>query len=174
MFNLSGRKNPNKLELGQEGLDLIQHFEGWEPQSYIDDAGFETIGYGHKLTGREKRTGKIETDNGTIHWRNAISRQEGEWILADDAKEAEHGVQSAVQVKLKQRQYDALVSWTFNLGSGALSGSTMLEKLNAEDYQAVPDEMKRWVYAGGRKLAGLVRRRESEANLFQGQEWRNT
>jgi lysozyme len=173
MFNFFSRKDPNNLELGQEGLDLIKSFEGWEAHSYDDGVGYQTIGYGHKLTRREKQTGVIETEGGSINWRNGLTKEQGEQILAEDAKNAEHGVSNQVRVKLKQCEYDALVSWTFNLGSGALSSSTMLERLNNSDYESVPSEMKRWVFAGGNKLAGLVRRRKAEALLFEGDDWRH-
>lgn len=173
MFDFINRKSPNKLELSQEGLDLIKSFEGWESRSYDDGVGYQTIGYGHKLTRREKRTGWIETDYGRVNWREGITKEQGEEILLLDVKDAEHGVSNHVNVRLKQCEYDALVSWTFNLGSGALNSSTMLERLNNRDYESVPSEMKRWVYAGGNKLAGLVRRRKAEALLFQGEDWKH-
>jgi len=63
------------------------------------------------------------------------------------------------------------VSWTFNLGSGSLNSSTMLKKLNNQEYDEVPAQIKRWNKAGGVILGGLVKRREAEANLFEGKEW---
>ena len=87
-------------------------------------------------------------------------------MLAEDLEEFEDYVESYVKVELSQNQFDALVAWTFNLGPGNLSESTMLKKLNEGDYAAVPDEMRRWNKAGGEVLNGLVRRRDAEAELF--------
>ena len=75
------------------------------------------------------------------------------------------------EVDLTQNQFDALVSWTFNLGWGALSSSTLLKVLNDENYKGVPEQIKRWNMAGGKVLDGLVRRREAEALLFEGKPW---
>ena len=89
-----------------------------------------------------------------------------ERLLAEDLVEFEEYVDTLVKVPLTQNQFDALVSWTFNLGSGNLQESTMLRKLNYGDYESVPDEMRRWNKAGGEVLEGLTRRREAEALLF--------
>ena len=78
-----------------------------------------------------------------------------------------------VEVPLEQNQFDALISWTFNLGTGALSSSTLLKVLNDENYGGVPEQIKRWNMAGGKVLDGLVRRREAEALLFEGKPWEN-
>ena len=80
-------------------------------------------------------------------------------------------VSDAVHVPLEQNEFDALVAWTYNLGSTNLNNSTMLKVLNAGDNQDVPAQMKRWNKAGGKVLEGLVRRREAEAALFAGKEW---
>ena len=80
--------------------------------------------------------------------------------------EFEKYVEKYVTVSLTQNQFDALVSWTFNLGPGNLKESTMLKKLNQGLYEEVPDEMRRWNKAGGEVLEGLVRRRDAEAELF--------
>ncbi len=67
--------------------------------------------------------------------------------------------------------YDALVSWTYNLGPTNLKSSTLLKFLNAENYEEVPTQIKRWNKAGGKVLEGLKRRREAEALLFEGKDW---
>jgi len=72
---------------------------------------------------------------------------------------------------MSQHQFDALVSWTFNLGPSNLNSSTMLKVLNKGDYEDVPAQIKRWNKAGGKVLEGLTRRREAEALLFEGKEW---
>jgi len=71
-------------------------------------------------------------------------------------------------VALDDGQFDALVSFTFNLGSGALQRSTLRRRVNREEHEAAPAEFRRWVWAGGRRLKGLMRRREAEAQLYVG------
>jgi hypothetical protein len=97
-----------------------------------------------------------------------ISQTEAETILRRDVSRFEDGVLSAVKVTLTQGQFDALVSFAFNVGMGALGKSTLLKKLNAGRYRDVPAELMKWTNGGGRELAGLVRRRREEAAL-----WRN-
>lgn len=137
----------------QTGLDLIKRWEGFEPEVYLDAAGLPTIGYGHLLRKGES-------------WPNGISKTEAEKLLAKDVQIAERAVLRLIKVPLSDEQFDALVSFTFNLGSGALQRSTLRSKLNRGNYKAVPVELMRWVYAGGRKLKGLIRRRKAEGSLF--------
>ena len=80
---------------------------------------------------------------------------------------AERAVLRLIKVPLTDGQFDALVSFTFNLGSGALQRSTLRRKVNREEHEEVPAEFLRWVWAGGRKLRGLVRRRAAESVLYQ-------
>lgn len=79
---------------------------------------------------------------------------------------AEQAVCRLIKVPLTDGQFDALVSFTFNLGSGALQRSTLRRKVNHEEHEEVPDQFMRWVWAGGKKLRGLVMRREAEASLY--------
>ena len=92
-------------------------------------------------------------------------------LLKDDLEEFESYVSKMVKQELTQSQFNALVAWTFNLGPTNLRTSTLLERLNNADYDGVPYEMKRWNRAGGKILDGLVRRREAESLLFQGEPW---
>jgi len=73
-----------------------------------------------------------------------------------------------VKVKLKPWQFDALVSFTYNVGAGALAGSTLLKKVNAQDFEGAALEFHKWNKGGGKVLAGLTRRRASESLLYQG------
>jgi lysozyme len=102
-----------------------------------------------------------------------VQAAEAEQILKNDLCIYEEAVENAVTAPLSQHQFDALVAWTFNLGAGNLSSSTMLRVLNEGKYEEVPHQMKRWNKAGGQVLEGLVRRRQAEALLFEGQEWHN-
>ncbi|RJG10929.1 lysozyme [Pseudomonas cavernicola] len=142
------------MNASDAGLALIQDFEGLRLTTYRDSVGVLTIGWGH--TGPDVVQGM------------AIDRAEAERLLRDDLHDAERAIQRLVTVPLKQHQFDALVSFTFNLGSGNLQGSTLLRKLNAKDYTGAGSEFSRWNKAGGRVLSGLIRRRAAERALFIG------
>ena len=86
-------------------------------------------------------------------------------------QEYESYIKELVKVPLKQNQFDALVSWVFNLGPANLKASTMLKFLNAGDYHLIPSQIKRWNKAGGKVLEGLIRRREAEALMFENKDW---
>jgi len=144
------------MKISEEGKALIKKFEGCELDSYVCSGGVWTIGYGH--TAGVKQGDKINQD-------------EADHLLTEDLEEFEGYVNNAVEVALDQNQFDALVAWTFNLGPSNLKSSTMLEVLNEEKYSKVPSEMKRWNKAGGKVLEGLIRRRDAEALLFQGEDW---
>jgi lysozyme len=144
------------VKISQEGLSLIKRFEGCRLEAYKCSANVLTIGYGH--TGGVKET-------------DTITQPEADELLEKDVAKFEKYVSSNVKVELNQSQFDALVAWTFNLGVGNLRESTMLKKLNNEDYASVPSEMKRWNKAGGKTLDGLIRRRKAESLLFESKEW---
>ena len=139
-----------------EGLALIKKFEGCELEAYQCSAGVWTIGYGHTKDVVEGMT---------------ITQEEAEQMLVDELHEYESYIDKYVTVALNQNQFDALVSWVYNLGPANLSASTMLKVLNSGEYEDVPAQMKRWNKAGGKVLEGLIRRREAEACLFIGKEW---
>ena len=151
------------MRTSQHGIDLIKMLEGFRDDIYPDTNGFPTIGYGHKLT-------KDEQDSGT--YDNGISEDEAADLLIHDVETAETAVGIYVSVPLNQNQFDALVSWTFNLGSGRLSTSTLLRRLNAGEYDAVPSEMARWCKATNKETGekydvdAIKTRRQSEAELW--------
>lgn len=144
-------------KMNQAGLDLVKHFEGCELTAYKCPADVPTIGYGHTQT---------VTEDDVIN-KTMITEGTAETLLRADLKEAEEAVERLVTVSLTENQFSSLVSWTFNLGQGNLASSTMLKRINEGNFAAVPFEMKRWDKAGGRKLAGLTKRRTAEAKLFE-------
>ncbi len=144
-------RNDNNMKISGIGIELIKEFEGCRQVAYQDSVGVWTIGYGHTKD---------------VYEGQLVIKKTCETMLAEDLEEFEDYVESYVKVELSQNQFDALVAWTFNLGPGNLSESTMLKRLNEGDYAAVPDEMRRWNKAGGEVLNGLVRRRDAEAELF--------
>lgn len=140
------------------GASLIKEFEGERLAAYRCPAGVWTIGYGHTdAAGPPKVTPGMR-----------ISSQEADRILAKDLTKYEAAVERLVSVPLSQNQFDALVSFAFNCGVGALEKSTLLKKLNRGDYDAVPAELMKWNKAGGKELPGLTRRRRAEAKLWRG------
>ena len=140
--------------ISDKGIYAIKKFEGCELIAYQDAVGVWTIGYGHTK-------GVSEGD--------IISSAQAEALLLKELKEYENYVHELVEVPLHQYQFDALVSWTYNLGPTNLKSSTMLKVLNEGKYDEVPDQMRRWNRAGGKVLEGLVKRRDYEARLFAGE-----
>ncbi|MCL2910726.1 lysozyme [Shewanella aquimarina] len=138
----------------QDGIDLIKRFEGFSSTVYICPAGYPTIGYGHLVRSGESF--------------NEISETEAEELLRRDVESAERSVLRLVNVPLTDGQFDALVSFTFNLGSGAFQRSTLRRKVNHQAHADVPEQLMRWVWAGGRKLGGLSLRRNMEGSLYTG------
>lgn len=143
------------MKTGEKGLELIKHFEGLRLRAYQCSAHVWTIGYGHTAGVRPG---------------DEISTEQADDFLKQDIAESERSVGRYVTVPLKQCQFDALVSFTFNLGSGNLRTSTLLKKLNNGDYAGAAGEFLRWVNAGGKRLTGLVLRREAEKTLFEEQD----
>lgn len=138
------------MKTSQAGLNLIKRFEGCKLTAYQDSAGVWTIGFGHTQGVRRGQK---------------INEQEALAFLKADLAEAEKTV-SGLKIRLSQPQFDALVSFTFNLGPGWTRRSGLLTKLKARDWPRVPMELTKWVHAGGRPLLGLARRRAAEAELF--------
>ena len=95
-----------------------------------------------------------------------ISEDTANEMLVEELNEYENYINTLVNVELNQNQFDAMVSWVYNLGGGNLKASTLLKVLNAGDYAGVPAQMMRWNKAGGKVLEGLTRRRQAEADLF--------
>ncbi len=138
------------LAISVGGVALIKGHEGLVQRSYVDPVGVVTACYGHTATARLGQT---------------FSREACDALLRQDLKVAEAAVRRHVKVPIAQPTYDALVSFTFNVGEGNLRSSTLLRKLNAGDIRGACLELDRWVYAKGRKLPGLVTRRADERNL---------
>lgn len=131
----------------------IESLEGFRAKRYRDTTGHWTIGFGHLIKPGES-------------FGDAITREEAFALLHGDVADAERAVNSLVQVPLKQEQYDALVSFVFNVGWGQFASSSLLRKLNAGHCCAVPDEIRRWTDHGS---AGKIIRRKAEIALFVGE-----
>ena len=142
-----------------EGLDLIKLYEGYSSSPYLCPAQHWTIGYGAIWGMDDKRVTEDHPD---------INEDQADYLLRRDVKKSEMAVLRHIRVPLEDGQFNALCSFVFNLGSGALQSSTLRRKINRGDYIGAANEFPRWVYAGGRKLKGLVRRREHERSMFMG------
>ncbi len=139
-----------------EGLNLIKGFEGKRLTSYDDGVGIWTIGYG-----------TIKYPNGVrVKKGDTCTERQAETYLKNDLNRFEVAINKLVKVPLSQNQFDALASFTYNLGETNLANSTLLKKLNKGDYQGAADQFLVWNKAGGKVMKGLVRRREAERALF--------
>lgn len=143
------------MKLSAAGLELIKRSEGFRNKVYLDMAGLPTIGYGHRLVHPEC-------------YPDGICETQADVILLWDVHEAEQAVSRLVKVPLTQGQFDALVDFTFNLGSGRLASSTLLQDLNAGKYDAASAELLRWDHSGEEEVASLKARREAEFQLWTG------
>lgn len=154
------------LHLTDKGLSLIKRFEGFSPTVYVCPAGYWTIGFGHMLRAfdRNRDTRRFMSGN---PYPAGITREEADEMLIADLRKYEAAVARLITVPLQNEQFDALVSFTYNLGAGALQRSTLRRKVNGGFHDEVPHEFSKWVWGGGRKLPGLVKRREAEAGLYE-------
>ncbi|HDC4403174.1 TPA: lysozyme [Enterobacter cloacae] len=144
------------MQTSEKGIALIKQFEGCKLTAYQDSVGVWTIGYGwtQPVDGKPIRAGMT------------IKQETAERLLKTGLVSYESDVSRLAKAGLTQGQFDALVSFTYNLGARSLSTSTLLRKLNAGDYAGAADEFLRWNKAGGKVLNGLTRRREAERALF--------
>ena len=138
----------------QQGIELIKSLEGFRSEPYVCAGGYLTIGYGHKLLPSESY--KI------------VSPEKAQQILENDLRRIERLVLKYINVGINDDQFAALVSFTFNVGAAALQRSTLRQKINYGYYEDGAKEFLKCVYAGGRKIIGLVRRRRLESELFSG------
>ena len=139
------------MNVSTNGIELIKQFEGCSLKGYKCPAGIWTIGYGHTNGVKEGQT---------------ITKEEAELLLKEDLAGFEKVINNVVNVEINQNQFDALVSFSYNIGIGALQTSTLLKLLNKSDYNGAAEQFNRWVYAKGKKLTGLVKRRSAEKELF--------
>ena len=148
------------MRLSRDGAAFIARFEGCILRLYNDPAGHCTIGIGHLV-----HQGRCDGSE-PAEFRRGITRERAYELLQEDAATAAAAIQRYVKVPLNQQQFDALCSFGFNCGAGAIKTSTLTRRLNAGEYSAVPAELNRWVKAGAKTLPGLVKRRRAEGSLF--------
>jgi lysozyme len=147
------------MEFSAAGLELLKKCEGFRARTYMDACGFPTIGYGHRLLYLGSYADGIDEPHAAL-------------VLACDVRDAENDVRRMVKVPLTQGQFDALVDFVFNMGTGRLAGSTLLKDLNAKQYDAAAEQLKLWdhglVDGKEAELPGLKARRLAEFDLWHG------
>lgn len=148
---LRGVSQGKTMKTSERGISLIKRFEGFRKDAYLCPAKVWTIGYGH---------------TGDVLPSHTVNLEQAENLLKKDLKKFETGVAKLVRVPLTQNQFDALVSFAFNIGLSAFGNSTLLAVLNEGKYDRASKQFLRWTYANGKKLPGLITRRQAEYDLF--------
>lgn len=147
------------MKTSAKGIDFIKKWEGFRSAPYLDVAGVPTIGFGSTFYESGRKV--------TMRDRH-ITEEEATKLKANIVKKFEDWVNKLVTEKLEQHQFDALVSFCYNVGPGALKRSTLLRKINADPKDpTVANEFTKWTKSGGRRYRGLARRRIQEAYLFE-------
>lgn len=152
--------------MSKHGLKLLAEWEGIMLEPYKDAAGLETIGIGHLITKEEKTQGFIRINEAEVNYKRGLTKAQAYELLEQDLKRFENVVNEEVQVPLRQNQFDALVSFSFNVGTRAFSSSTLIKLLNEGKYEEVPTQLRRWNKSGGKVIQGLVNRRKKEIVLW--------
>jgi lysozyme len=154
------------MTMSDHGKRLLAQWEGFERNVYLDVAGLPTIGVGHLLTKDELSSERIVIGGDAIDYTLGLTDEQVYDLLGQDLERFERVVNDSVEPDLAQHQFDALVSFAFNVGGGAFRQSTLLKRLNARDFADVPSQLRRWIRSGGRIVQGLVNRRENEIKLW--------
>ncbi len=144
------------MRCNDDGIRIIKATEGWRSHPYLCSASVATIGYGSTRINNIPVTLDMEP----------ITRERGEELLRIDLAKTERAIKRLIKVDLSSNEFSALCSFVYNVGSGNLQSSTLRSKLNRDDRDGAADEFPKWRRAGGRILAGLIRRRELERSLF--------
>jgi len=138
----------------QECIKALREFEGCHLRAYTCPGGRKTIGIGHIVLPGEQF--------------NELTQLEAENLLIRDILKVQRSMDRLVKIPLKKNQKIALILFIFNVGAGAFQRSTLRQKINAEEHDLVREELLKWVFSAGKKYQGLIRRREFEANLYEG------
>lgn len=153
--------------LNDTSLELIKHFEGWEPKAYNDPAGYCTIGYGHLLALRPCTASIVAEVKDIIPTFNGVlTLEEGEALLVRDTALARAAVTRNVSIDLSDDEFGSLASFVFNVGERNFKSSTLLKRLNANRKDLAAEQFSRWIFSNGQEFRGLVIRRNCERTLF--------
>ena len=147
--------------------EFLIEVEGFMRTVYKDSAGLDTIGIGHLITKAEKENGLLIEGRYVDPYKGLTDKQVEQLFYCDIAV-YRNAVLNAVKVKLNENQKTALISFCFNVGINNFIRSTLLKKINERKFEDVPNELRRWIYAGGKKNKGLINRRELEIKMWNG------
>ena len=157
--------------MSKKGYDLLKEWEGKAKAVYLDSKGNWTIGYGHLLTQEEQGSDSVVIDGETFRFSDGLSDMGIDLLLRKDV--IEHTKEALKHMKypalLNQDQFDAIMSFVFNVGVPQFADSTLLRRLNEGNFDDVPHQLRRWVYVGKAKSQGLINRREKEIKLWNGE-----
>lgn len=168
------------MKVSDKALKMLKHHEGVRTKPYRDVVALWTVGVGHLMYPEQARlpnkknakpdyTGMCREDVQLKPEDNRVfSMEEVDGLLKSDLATFERGVDRLITVPLSQNQFDALVSFSFNVGLGTLQRSTLRQKINRDDYEGAADEFLKYTMAGGKVFKGLVNRRNDERALFLG------
>jgi GH24 family phage-related lysozyme (muramidase) len=145
------------------GRALVVNEEKMVAKPYLDVTGNLTIGAGHLVTQEEKDTGQLII---SAPYKDGLPLPVLDLLLSNDLSGVEDAINHGVTVPLNQNQFDALADLIFNIGVTAFKNSTLLKLLNQGHYTSVPEQLRRWTFSKGIKIAALVNRRENEIKLW--------
>lgn len=148
------------------GKTKLVELEGLCYEVYKDSAGLPTIGIGHLLTKSELLSGKLHIGEACVDYRHGITADQAAQLADIDLSPCIETIQKSVTVPLKPNQFDAICLFVYNVGVSAFEHSTLLKVLNSGKFEQVPAQLKRWIYADGKKVQGLINRRNAEIDLF--------
>jgi len=154
------------MKVDNKFYEFLTSVEGKYKQVYLDSGGEPTIGIGHLLTLSERRSGKIIIEKTAIEYRHGLTEQQVMALCLQDIRDVVNVVNRVVVVRISQNQFNALVSFVFNIGNEGFRQSTLLRLLNQERFIDIPTQMRRWKYDNGKVVQGLINRREKEIQLW--------
>ncbi len=154
------------MKFSDNGKSILTKLEGIKNKIYSDIVGYATIGIGHLLTQSELSSGKIKIKNNLVKYSIGLTDQQVYDLLDTDIEKYEQVVNDTIKVKLTQNQFDSLIIFSFNIGIDGFKNSTLVKLLNQEQYEEVPKQLARWIYAGGKVVEGLKNRRNEEIKLW--------
>lgn len=158
----------DKMKASENGIRIIKKFEGRAIKPYRDSVGYWTVGFGHLLYPEQLRLEREQIMSFALKPEDnrVFTEEEMEFLLRIDLLRFERAISKNIIVPLGQNQFDALISFIFNVGIGALQRSGLRMKLNRKEYFDASLEFLKWNKAGGKVLNGLTTRRKIERELF--------
>jgi lysozyme len=168
VFDMPENARAQNMQMSEHGISELKNYEGYGEKPYQDSAGYWTIGYGHLIDTNKSTT--IEASEwkkyDALGFPRTLNRSNADKLLRVDIPKYEKPVKDNVKVPITQDIFDVLTIMAFNIPAAVSPGSGLLQAINEQRYLDIPEEMYRWVYAGGKKLKGLENRRLQEMTFF--------